>query len=91
MPEQDQKSSTKSPGTPVRRTIKPSTEISAVTVKRVSTVFGPEMPKTSEMSWIASKLTESEAEALTLVATFDGRLTEAEKRIDRVLARLDVE
>ncbi len=32
-----------------------------------------------------------EAEAWALVETFDSRLTEAEKRIDRVLARLGVE
>ena len=32
-----------------------------------------------------------EAEALALVGTFDARLTEAEKRIERVLARLGVE
>ncbi len=32
-----------------------------------------------------------ETDAWALVETFDGRLTEAEKRIDRVLARLNIE
>ena len=44
----------------------------------------------------AMQLEESEpdsdgAEAQALLDSFDGRLTEAEKRIDRVLARLGVE
>jgi len=34
---------------------------------------------------------EFEAEALALMQTFDSRITESEKRIDRVLARLGVE
>lgn len=34
---------------------------------------------------------EEETEAWSLVETFDGRLTEAEKRMDRILARLGVE
>lgn len=32
-----------------------------------------------------------EAEALALLDTFDGRLTDAEKRMERILARLGVE
>ncbi len=67
---------------------KSSPESPAVSVERASAMMRSGM---SELARIASNQTEADAEAWALVETFDGRLTEAEKRIDRVLARLGVE